>query len=843
MNLRQHNEEQLKKDYDLLKKLEDKRRFENDPREQGKLEADIIEIKQRINESEREIQFIKQTSTQTIKPINVLSNKLIKNKKKYRAFHKTAQTFIQWIPLVFGSGFFIKFLLEKEWILAILMFPITTVTAVWAAYSKNFISRLQEVFSERGKNDADAFVKWIDSLYQTLQWQTSFIEDKYKKCQANACRDYTIDGFHPSGIFIPMLEEVFVPLELSTSFTRNSDGDMLPMFPGFQRFNDAEAKQGKQEDLNIWDFLSKIKQYPIYRHIAILAWGGYGKTTLLRNIAFTYAYKPQKVRRSYKAPYLIPFLLYLRKWQEVIALDPSKQPVLPSLIADYHIPDLPEGKRLVIASNRLFEWVEELLENGDALIMFDGFDEIADNQRKTISKWISKQMENYPRSIFIITSRPGGYNKDYIANRPETTLRIKAFNSNQRRDFIKRWYLCQEKYARGGRDTPDVEHLAVQNAIDLNEQIEQRSELTDMAKNPLLLNLIAAFHRFYPCHELPQRRTELYQEICKLQLSARPLERRIRMLLPPQESLIILQCVALEMVKRNKATICFNDLAEIINHQLSNLDEPVNLEIFLRQIVDISELIVEQDSKEYEFAHLSFQSYLAAAHIKFTNQESLLIEHYKEVWWRETILLYSAQVNPSNFIRQLCKIRTATAISLAYDCLRESLGKIDPEVEKDLKSLEVELQMLSYRNLKEYLKNEQWEKADMETCQIMIQTLGQQKSWFQEEDLLTFSCQDLQKINQLWTYYSKGHFGFSVQKEIYLKCGCVPNGQFHKESWEKFGQLIGWWKDGSYIQYCDVTFDLQAERGHLPAFCLNAHGLWGVGWVSSLIVRLIECKI
>ena len=106
-----------------------------------------------------------------------------------------------------------------------------------------------------------------------------------------------------------------------------------------------------------------------------------------------------------------------------------------------------------------------------------------------------------------------------------------------------------------------------------------------------------------------------------------------------------------------------------------------------------------------------------------------------------------------------------------------------------------------------------------------------------------FSCQDLQKINQLWTYYSKGHFGFSVQQEIYLKCGCVPNGQFHKESWEKFGQMIGWWEDGSYIQYCDVIFDLQAQRGHLPAFCLNTRGFWGVEWVSSLIIRLIECKI
>lgn len=56
MNLRQHIQEQLEKDYDLLKKLEDKRRFENDPLEVGKLEADIELINQRIRKREVEIE-------------------------------------------------------------------------------------------------------------------------------------------------------------------------------------------------------------------------------------------------------------------------------------------------------------------------------------------------------------------------------------------------------------------------------------------------------------------------------------------------------------------------------------------------------------------------------------------------------------------------------------------------------------------------------------------------------------------------------------------------------------------------------------------------------------------
>ncbi|MBD2606333.1 hypothetical protein H6G81_17795 [Scytonema hofmannii FACHB-248] len=87
MNLRQHHEEQLKKDYDLLKKLEDKRRFENDPREQGKLEADIEEIKQKIHEREIEIDSIHID----VKPKNQLileGCELLKNKRFDRAEDK-----------------------------------------------------------------------------------------------------------------------------------------------------------------------------------------------------------------------------------------------------------------------------------------------------------------------------------------------------------------------------------------------------------------------------------------------------------------------------------------------------------------------------------------------------------------------------------------------------------------------------------------------------------------------------------------------------------------------------------------------------------------------------------
>ena len=59
---------------------------------------------------------------------------------------------------------------------------------------------------------------------------------------------------------------------------------------------------------------------------------------------------------------------------------------------------------------------------------------------------------------------------------------------------------------------------------------------------------------------------------------------------------------------------------------------------FLDQVVQVSELVVEQED-EYEFAHLSFQEYLAAE-VARSKRESLLYEKLGEDWWKQVILLY-----------------------------------------------------------------------------------------------------------------------------------------------------------------------------------------------------------
>jgi NACHT domain len=454
-----------------------------------------------------------------------------------RLGQKTMQGIARWSPLGATSWAFASFLLKQDWATALWLFPGMVVSGIWAAYSKNFIERLNEIYAERAKKDADALVAWMDSLNEVLRWQFSGFDANYLKQQAKLCVDYETEGYNPDRTAIPMLEEVFVQLELS----------------GYV----AESHRSNPDGLRIWDLIRRSRKKPTFRQMLIQAQGGFGKTTLLRHVSLIYG---QGKYKHYKAPKLIPFLLRLRDFRSQLAQE--VMPTLPELIKQHYLPGLLKRTNLVPPP----KWVEQLLQNGEALVMLDGFDELAEDQRKRASYWISEQMSAYDLTTFILTSRPVGY-RDYEAKRPSLPLFVQKFNSDQQERFIRRWYVCQERCARGENKAAQeqAKRAAERNAQNLLDQLRDpnRPELQQMAENPLLLNMLATFHRFDPGVQLPQRRAQLYQGICKLQLDDRPRSRGIPMLLEHQKSQCVLQSLALQMVTDNtskisrQSVICF----------------------------------------------------------------------------------------------------------------------------------------------------------------------------------------------------------------------------------------------------------------------------------------------
>ena len=712
----------------------------------------------------------------------------------------------RWSPLGGTSYAFGAFLLKQEWVMALALFPVTAIAGVWAAYSKSFSEQLVEIYNERAKSDAKSFVEWLDNLNQSLkeaiEWQFAGFDEKYLKQQVKPFTRYETEGYRPDQTAIPMLEEVFVPLVLSGELST--------------------------ANLQIWDLLRRSRREPRFRQMVIRKRGGFGKTTLLRHIALIYG---QGKYRKFNAPKLIPFLIFLRDWkQDQGILSQDSIPNLPELITSFHLPKISKKNQPLKPPPK---WAENLLNQGEALVMLDGFDELPESDRRKVSYWISEQMQEYDQSVFILTSRPAGY-EDYVATRPATPLTIQDFSLDQQADFVNRWYLCQERFFCN-RDRHAQEYAkdtAERKSQELIEQLQdpQRPELQELAKNPLLLNMLTTFHRFDVGLELPRRKVELYKNICKLQLEERPRARGIKMLLLFEKSQNILQRIALGLLKADRLSIQQSNLLNFLKKQPVFVQEDVAPKDFLRQIETVGELLVQRDLGEYEFPHLSFQGYFAASYLEQQGDKAyaVILQNWdKSDAWRETVLFYTAQLPPKDFteiLEQVCKLGADSA-KLAYECLRQYRNpeKISQDWNSRLKSLMGDVKALLYQQLEEYLKNQQWYEADQETWKLMLKVTNREEEGYLElENIKNFPCEDLLTLDRLWVHYSNGLYGFSVQKQIYVECGGKLDFSYpSNETWEKFCKTTAWKSEGNWVSYPEAFFEnnFMCVKGHLPLCC------------------------
>jgi len=609
-----------------------------------------------------------------------------------------------------------------------------------------------------------------------------------------------------------------VPLDLSGAL-----GDGLNLRQIEQLQKDPTLRS---ENLNIWDLLARSQRDRKFRQMIIQAKGGMGKTTLLRHIALIYG---QRKQRRYGAPKLIPILLRLRDWSDKLIQE--KPPSLPKLITQFHVPSLSKNQPLTPPP----QWAEKLLASGSALVMFDGFDEVPEGKRQQVSRWLSAQMREYP-SVFMITSRPAGY-KDYVAQRPKIPIFVNKFNSKQQAQFIQRWYLCQERSCRNEKQIRLAKEVAKEKAGSLITQLRRRkNELGYMAENPLLLNMLTTFHRFDPAVELPRQRLELYRGICKLQLEDRPKARLIRMLLSFEKSQAILQVLALRMAEENRLKVPHGGLLKFLSQQPILQAEEVDAAGWLKQIVEISELLVEREPGEYEFPHASFQGFFAAAQLanandikERQNNATLVLQNWNGAVWRETVLLYTAQLPPKlldQVIRRACELGSSAA-ELAILCLKEypHPEKLSPEQRTLLENLSTVAVESKYQKLEALLTAQRWKEADEETYQMMIKTVGKEVGqYFTSDELLNFPCEELRAIDELWVDYSKGRFGFSVQKDIYADCGARLDGKYPGDKiWVEFGNRVGWRKNNAWQDYKQLDPPFSSVQGFFP-----------FGWVLGL---------
>jgi len=162
-----------------------------------------------------------------------------------------------------------------------------------------------------------------------------------------------------------------------------------------------------------------------------------------------------------------------------------------------------------------------------------------------------------------------------------------------------------------------------------------------------------------------------------------------------------------------------------------------------------------------------------------------------------------------------------------------------------------------YAKLRDLLAAQDWVAASVETyrCLNIVMDCGPREDP-SVKNIKSLPCQDLRNIDNLWVSYSRGQFGFSIQKEIWQTCTgkfvTQLNGFLYKQArFEKFGVVVGWRTAGlldntsglgaNWVFLDKITFNLGSPKGQLPFLFWGGHNRFRT--FSALMERIAECGI
>nr|YP_009300428.1 hypothetical protein BI106_gp180 [Campylaephora sungminbooi]AKU47347.1 hypothetical protein [Campylaephora sungminbooi]ALN11794.1 hypothetical protein 238 [Campylaephora sungminbooi] len=137
----------------------------------------------------------------------------------------------------------------------------------------------------------------------------------------------------------------------------------------------------------------------------------------------------------------------------------------------------------------------------------------------------------------------------------------------------------------------------------------------------------------------------------------------------------------------------------------------------------------------------------------------------------------------------------------------------------------------NYQPLQELLIKQNFQEADKLTQQYLCKLAGldtdKTRTWLYFTDISIIPSEDLLSLDLLWQTYSRGKFGFSVQRRIWIT---------HQCKWNIFWQTIGWTKQNIPCRYPkEFIWTLDAPKGHLPLF----NQLRGVQVLSALFNHIV----
>ncbi|MFT4925571.1 MAG: hypothetical protein ACI8WB_001664 [Phenylobacterium sp.] len=379
--------------------------------------------------------------------------------------------------------------------------------------------------------------------------------------------------------------------------------------------NFVKAGSTSKEELGLYLRRAfKAQQTP---RIMIVGKPGSGKSVAMRMIA-------KAVWSVKEDNQLVPVLLTFSDLKTLRNGEDLEAKIVEKL--KYH--QFEQGKRNKLDAQN---FVDQHLESGKFVLLFDGYDELDKTTRETTAALLNAYLGTHRNISVVLSSRTGVYESDL----PFQQLKLQRidmapFTPYAVLRFVSLWEFKENK-----------------SANELFELINGKAHLSELASNPLMLTIITFLYSM-PKYTLPDNRVEFYEQCTRALLEE--WDRTQNVLRANRfefhQKVAILNRVAFEHISQTSKTdelIRDESIHNITIEEMKRMSLKTNdYPVMKNEIVLNSGLLQSIPPKEFRFPHRTFMEFFAANYIdmKKDHHEMLRLYQADPEKWQQTLLLY-----------------------------------------------------------------------------------------------------------------------------------------------------------------------------------------------------------
>lgn len=416
--------------------------------------------------------------------------------------------------------------------------------------------------------------------------------------------------------------------EQNKDFFKIKEQNELPVISSSSTLNDNQTSS------NVYSIEQVLK---MFSRSVIIGDPGSGKTTLLQWLSIRLANRDFRDELGI-LNLSIPFFIRLRLCVET---------GFPQL------EDFPKQVALMVGG-KPENWVHRKMESGRALVLIDGVDELPVDKRNEMLDSLKQLVNQYPNNRYIVTSRSHALKPDiwpewdeWIEKENFAQFDIQPLSNVNVDVFIDQWFKSMAYSTANDYERAEI----INDAIGLKNILSYRPVLSKLATNPLLCSMICALYR--ERHgSLPNERLKLYQECIEMLIRGRDESRKIKTYddyprLSYSQNLVLIQNFAYWLLLNGYSDTETEQADRHFEHKLPFMDlTNINGQRVRKFFVERTGLLKETVLGRVEFAHRTFQEYLASKAIINVNDIGLLIKNSSDDQWREVVILSVGEARP-----------------------------------------------------------------------------------------------------------------------------------------------------------------------------------------------------